>query len=364
MKLSFLGPLYAQKGPYACAYLDTSRDIDDPERAIELRWRHLKQELSAQGADMATTGALAHVVGADRDVPGRHGQAVFATRGRVALADELPQPPARDTARFTMVPDAMPLAVQHAPDIPYAVVVVRRIKGATEETPHVLDVDFQTGRWPMAQVAADEPTRRRVLSGEWRQQAAELAEELERLADDGLAEVIVVAGDAWARGVLTHHLPKRLQDRVTGVETDGQAPEPGRGVLEEQLGYLFQGRMAARDRALTERFLAQRARDERAVEGLTPAVEALQSGRAEALLVNHPVDLPGTLWVGVAPKHIGLSDAELHFRGVHSCWQEPTGAALIRAVVGTGAELVVVPREELPLRDGLGVVLRYAGPGI
>ncbi|CAM5461822.1 hypothetical protein SNARM312S_05972 [Streptomyces narbonensis] len=53
MRLSFLEPLYAEPGPYASVYLDTSRDVERPEREIALRWERLRESLSRQGADRA-----------------------------------------------------------------------------------------------------------------------------------------------------------------------------------------------------------------------------------------------------------------------------------------------------------------------
>ncbi|WP_267887624.1 hypothetical protein [Streptomyces sp. TP-A0356] len=41
---------------------------------------------------------MARTVGDDTGVPGTHGQAVFSAHGRPALLNELPIPPARDTA--------------------------------------------------------------------------------------------------------------------------------------------------------------------------------------------------------------------------------------------------------------------------
>lgn len=361
VKLTFLSPLYARQGPFACVYVDTSRDVDHPEQAIEARWRQLQEELAEQGADTATTGALARVMGADRDVPGRHGQAVFAAHGRLALAEELPQPPAADRARFTMVPDAMPLALQHAPDIPYAAVAVRRVAGEEPGAARPeLEIEIQTGRWPSARVSGGDHALRRVPAGEWRQEAARIAEELAKLAERDGVEAVVVSADARDRAVLVQELPRRMRDLVVGVE-GGRAAAPGRALLEEELDELFQGRRSALDRARIETFVARRARGRGTAEGLMGTVEALRRGQAEALLLNRPVQLPVRLWVGMAPKQVGLSEADLGSLGVRSCWEEPADAALIRAVVGTNAELVVVDREELPLADGVGVLLRRRG---
>lgn len=46
--------------------------------------------------------------------------------------------------------------------------------------------------------------------------------------------------------------------------------------------------------------------------------------------------------------------------GLRFSWEEPAaGAALLRAAAGTRAELIVVPEEELPVEDGVAVLLRY-----
>ncbi|WP_354637271.1 hypothetical protein [Kitasatospora camelliae] len=355
MKLTFLGPLYARQGPFACAYVDTSRDLDDPDQAIDLRRHRLESQLSDQGADLATVGAVVRTIGTDRDLPGRHGQAVFAAHGRLALAEELPEPPPRDTARLTMLPDAMPLALQHAPDIPYAAAAVHRVTEPGGE----LEADLQAGRWPTAKVAPGHRSRRRVPADEWRQASAEVAVQLAELADRTGAEAVDLSGDHWARNTLARDLPKRLRDRAVGIDSNGWDARPERALLEDELGYLFHGRLSAHDQSGVDRFLACRARRSGAVEGLSATVTALHHGQAEAVLINDPFDLHRRLWVGLAPKQIGLTQRELQSLGITKPWEEPADAALIRAIVGTGAELIVVPRDELPLPDGMGALLRY-----
>ncbi|MGR3939542.1 hypothetical protein [Streptomyces sp. BRA346] len=90
---------------------------------------------------------------------------------------------------------------------------------------------------------------------------------------------------------------------------------------------------------------------------------ALQRAQASALLLNPPVDLPVRLWIGSEPTQIALSAADLESFGVLGFPEEPPGAALIRALACTGAELVVVPWDELPLEDRVGALLRYTDPG-
>ncbi|GAA2716860.1 MULTISPECIES: hypothetical protein [Streptomyces] len=364
MKLSFLDRLYEQPGPWASVYLDTSQDIDDPERAIALRWRHLREDLVAGGADSETADALADVLGADREVAGRHGQALFAARGRLVLVEELPEPPQRDVARFGPLPHALPLAVHHAPEIPYAAVALEHL---TPEPEEVL-VEVESGRWPMSRVVPGPAATYRVPAGDWPQQAPDIARHLQELAGSGDAEVIVVRAGAtaeWARGVLVGHLPRRVRDHlitVPGVATAQQTPPrpgPGRALLEDELGDLLADRPSTADHRLLDSYRAQHARRPEASDGLTAVTAALQQGRAEALLVNTPVSIPAPVWTGTEPHRISLSPEELRAFGEPTVRQETAEDALLWAAVGTGAELVVVPRDTLPLHDGVGVLLRH-----
>jgi hypothetical protein len=97
------------------------------------------------------------------------------------------------------------------------------------------------------------------------------------LADHGQAEVIVLGGDVWARGVLSHKLPRRLRDRVISTEDHGPVAAPGRALLETELSDVLRGRRRARDQARIDRFLAHRARHNGGVaEGLMTVLEALR----------------------------------------------------------------------------------------
>jgi hypothetical protein len=360
VKLSFLSPLYARPGPFSSVYLDTSRDGEEAEHAVEVRWRRLREELLQHGTDQATIGALGHVAGTDRSLPGSHGQAIFAAHGRLALAEELPEPPPHDSARTDMLPDAMPLAVQHAPDIPYAALTVHRAEPEPGVHREELEVDLQVGRWPMSRVAGGVLSRRRLPADCWGSEVRQVLGELAGLADEVHAELVVLAGSAHQRAVLVRDLPARLRDRIVTVEGDGHGADSGRALLENELAGLFLGCLSIRDRAHLARFLIQRLDHGSAQEGLAAAVAALRLGQVRALLLNPPGRIDQRLWVGMAPTQIAMTEAELHALGPQSGWQEPADAALIRAVVGTGAELVVVPEEELSLEGGVGVLLRGA----
>ncbi|WP_329190352.1 hypothetical protein [Actinacidiphila glaucinigra] len=339
MKLSFLQPLFTRPGPWASAYLDTSRDIEDPDRVIARRWRHLRDDLTAHGADPATVHALHAAVGTDDDLPGRHGQALFATRGELVLAEELPEPPPRDTAGLEALPDALPLVVQRAPDVPYLELLV----GRTEDGEGIR-VAARTGRWPAGRPDPDPAVRQTVPVQEWPLTAPQLAGDLSDLADRGAAEVLVLGrdpGDPRTAEMLVDHMPEHLRSDLVTVGTARPAGTSGPAPSEELLARALGGRLNAADRARLEAYRVQRARDRTACEGTAAVVAALRGARAAAVLVNDPPPPPGHLWTGP---------------------EEPAGAALLRAAASSGADLVVVPRGTLALDDGVGVLLHRRDP--
>ncbi|MFG2294541.1 hypothetical protein [Streptomyces sp. NPDC048603] len=359
MRLSFLEPLYTEPGPFASVYLDTSRDVEHPDRAIAQRWHRLREKLSRQGADRPLLGVLEEAVGADAEVPGMHGQAIFAANGSLVLDGELPSPPARDSARYGTLPEAMPLINQHLPEIPYLALVVHYGGLPTAETHGWVKVEAESGTWPASAVTPGERLHRRVPVATWHHSAARLGHLLDAWARRTHADALVVAGDQWAGNVLVRRLPHAVRDKV--IRVGGPTPtDTGRALLEPQLGSVFRGRMAAHDQDLVNIFIGRRALGGPAAEGLAAAVAALQRGQVAALLLNHPPDASLRLWTGPHPTQLALTEEELLSCGVRAPREEPADEALVRALVATAAELVVVPEDVLGLDGGVGALLRYA----
>ncbi|MBC2868717.1 hypothetical protein [Streptomyces mexicanus] len=132
---------------------------------------------------------LADAVGADGDVAGRHGQALFAAAGELLLAQVLPRSPARDTGRYSRIPDAMPLAVQHAPDIAYLAVVICRERlpeaDGDEYVPTEVQQDdsiaayLQPGHWPTSAVAPEPLASYGHPADEWQHAAGQVTNAVE-----------------------------------------------------------------------------------------------------------------------------------------------------------------------------------------
>lgn len=50
MKTDLLGPIYTDSGPFASAYIEVSRDLEQGNRVVELGVRAVGEELAEQGA--------------------------------------------------------------------------------------------------------------------------------------------------------------------------------------------------------------------------------------------------------------------------------------------------------------------------
>jgi hypothetical protein len=188
-------------------------------------------------------------------------------------------------------------------------------------------------------------------------------------------EAVIVAGDTRARELLVEKLPDDLRrqavlvDRELPTDSDEftQAAEEVLQQLEDDDA-----------RSHLETFHNQ-AGTGRAVEGLTETLAALRDGQVAELFIGgryldgdrKALELAWAsdpAWVGPGLADIGLSEADLAERGVTDVAQDQLAAALVRAAVGTGAELFLVPPGGTPpgetaLRDDVGALLRYPAPG-
>ncbi|MEU3429706.1 hypothetical protein [Streptomyces gardneri] len=332
MRLSFLEPVYAEPGPYVSVYLDTSRNIEHPERAIALRWQLLRESLSRQGADRRLLNVLEEVVGTDTEVPGVHGQTLFAAHGMLVLNGELPWPPEHDSARYSTLPDAMPLITQHVPEIPYMAVVVHYGGLPTAETHGWVTLETETGTWPVSIVTPGERLHRRVAVATWHRTAPRLGQRLDERARH--ADAVVVGGDEWACNVLVRRLPHALRDKV--VRVGGRTPtDTGRALLEPQLDGVFRGRMAAHDRELVDIFIGRRGRG-RAGRRRVGAGSSRRPGRRRSAHRAGPCDLSGQ--VRVPPQVVSVDDRTDLFAGNRSA--RSTLGGRLAGIVGS---LLAVP---------------------
>ncbi|WFE66279.1 Vms1/Ankzf1 family peptidyl-tRNA hydrolase [Micromonospora sp. WMMD714] len=364
MQLSFLRPLYDRPGPWCSVYLDASRDTQDARPALDLRWRALAEQLVADGADEPTVAALDRVVRGHDPMPGDYGLAAFASRGRVVLSEYLSAPPLRDLAAYTALPHVMPLLAQRGEQVAWVRVLADRTgadavavsAGGVPRRSHVTGTQTyplrrgQSGGWSQSRY-------QRAAMEAWHHNAGDAAAATAELADRVGADVVVVAGDIRATGMIAAQLPSRWQDVVVRTDAGSRAGGADPTAMDD---VTVQTIAEAADRHVTaalDRFGTQ----QDVGAGLDAVVDALQRHQVDTMLLVDDPSAIGELWIG--PRPTDLATAPGGLAAVADPQRVRADAALVRALVGTDADLTVLGPDEAPeLADGLGAVLRYADP--
>jgi hypothetical protein len=367
MKLDFLRPLVDRPGPWASVYLDASRAHENADHEIDLRWRALRSALAEQGCDDKTIEATEAALRSHPYQPGRYGLAIFAHSGEVAVVETLPAPPPSDEAYVGPLPHLMPLIAQRGEEVPYVRVLADRTGAdvdaiAAGGVPRHREVTASE-TFPMRKVHVGGWSHRRYLQAveeTWKRNAGDVAAAAVDLAETVDAEVIVVGGDVRAVQTFTGRLPKRWQDRVVSTDAGSRHAGADEDALDD---VTVQAIADVADRHLREaldRFRAQLA-DGTASTGLTDVVARLQRGQVDTVLLVDDPSSTDMLWIDPDdPTVISVDDHVLREAGVGNPQKVRADAALVRAIVGTGAQLVLVGPDEAPLEHGIGAVLRYA----
>jgi hypothetical protein len=400
VKLTFLRSLYANPASFASVYLDTSGTGRGPElKAVEVRWRDLREELAQSGADRGTLDALgAALTGPGLTAPGT---AAFGQNGTVPLLVRLPAVPPREMARWARLPDVLPLLIQSPPRPPHLLVSASRAGGEVLEVRTAEDVTrerVQGTGWPVHKVKSGgraQLEHQRSAEEAWETNAKELANAVVSVAGAGVAgagvagagvagagvagpraaggqmpEAIIVAGDVRARAMLVDKLPANLASTTVIVDRELPVDSPELTAAAEQVLHQLED---ADCRRRLETFHNQVGTGD-ATEGLAETVAALRDGQVSELflggdyLADDP-DTPGPAWssapawIGPGLADVGLSEEELRERGLTDLARDLASAAIVRAATGTDAELFMIPAGETPLRDDIGALLRYPVPG-
>ena len=361
MQLSFLRPLYDRPGPWCSVYLDASRDTHDSRPALDLRWRALKGQLLEQGADSASIDAVEQVVRRHDPMAGDYGLAVFASRGRVVLTEYLSAPPLKDLATWSALPHTMPLVAQRGEQVAWVRVLADRTgadaiaisAGGVPRRAHVQGREsyqlhrVKPGGWSQSRY-------QRAAMEAWHHNAGDVAAATAELAEKVDADVVVVAGDIRATGVIAAQLPERWQDALVRTDAGARARGADPAAMDDLTVQTIAEVADQRITTALDRFGMQ----EDVGAGLDAVVAALQRNQVDTMLIVDDPSADGQLWIGPEPTDIATDPAQL--AATADPQRVRADAALLRALVGTDAELTVLAPEEAPeLTDGVGAVLRF-----
>jgi peptide subunit release factor 1 (eRF1) len=102
-------------------------------------------------------------------------------------------------------------------------------------------------------------------------------------------------------------------------------------------------------------FKELRGRTDGCAEGPRKVIEALQMAVVDTLLVADD-DEERRAWFGPDPTHVALDRSDVEAMGVSEPEEAPLVDVAIRAAIGTGAHVRVVPRHAIAER--IGAILR------
>jgi len=190
----------------------------------------------------------------------------------------------------------------------------------------------------------------------WEHNARNVAEEVARLAERVDARIVVVAGDVRAIELLREDLPSEIVARLEGVPggraEDGSAAAFHRAVDEAVASAVRQDR-----EALLDLFAQELGQRDRAVQGVARTLRALSMAQVDVLLIRDEPRDDRTVWFGSEPTQVAADRSDLRELGLETAAEGPLVDTAIRAALGTGAGILVLPSGEGP-DEGIGAILR------
>jgi len=272
METGPLRDLVRHDGPFVSAYFDATHLVD-------LRWRAMRDQLDAQGADQATLAVLDTAVLDSAPPPGLAGRALIVHGDRVLLDRYLALPPTGYTARLSALPYLLPLVDLAEPLVPHVIVQV-------DEQGADLRGIGRSGR-PVA-VATVGTRHHGVPHRPWAEELADITEEAVRLVAWLDAPLLVLTGPVGPRRAVRNALPSTHHHLVVELDAGDRTREQ-RGVE------LAVAHLASRRNQDDRRDVVTRFRDEstrltgRAVHGMRAVTAALDAGSVDTLLLSGPL---------------------------------------------------------------------------
>ena len=365
--------LYKHTGPFATAYLDGSRNSEQGQREVELRWRALRAKLAESGAPDEVLTALDSALDTDRSAGGRHGHLVVADVDGVLLDEITDEPPLRDLASWSPLPHLMPFLGRRAEPVPHVVVIADRTgadiylgTGHTETDLRRSQAEELTGpdQQPVHKSRRDTWSERHFqnrVDNNWAENAQNVADAVTTHVKQAAVRLVLVAGEVRARSLVMDALAERLPPEVDLTETtaggraDGAALEPVEQALHDAALRL---RWRHR-REVLARLRQGIGRGDYGVTGLDAVLAALRASQVDTVVISDDPSSTERAWIGDEPLQLARSRQELVELGVTDPKEDRLDAALVRAVAGSGAELLITPNAHDYLTDGIGATLRY-----
>ena len=360
---SDLAGLVTAAGPFLTLQLTTEADVENAAQLSEQRWKAVRDAAAAQGAPEEVLAAVDPIV-PDAHLEGQ-GLAVAAGADGVLHVEHGPRPPDRDLVRWAPLPSLLPVVAWRQASAGYVTVLADRkgadLTGYRREAPHV-HREAGGDEYPIRKPNAGGWSPRRYqerAEHTWEANAADVADQVAKLARRVDARLIVAAGDERAVTLLQEALPAELAGRVQ-VVSGGRSQDGSEHSFQEAARVAVELAVNADEEALLETFREERGQDDRAAEGARAVLSALAMAAVDVLLVSpdDPEDAR-TAWFGPEPTQLAVSAEDLRGLGVAEPVEGRLVDVAVRAALGRGAGIRVV-QPGAGLDGGVGAILRWS----
>jgi hypothetical protein len=344
------------------------------------------RDLGERGVDAATIDALSSARGG-HELGGT--RVLIASHGVVHLAWSLPEGTDTTVVRVGPLPYLLPLVDWAQTRVPHLVVLTNRegadVLAYVGGADPVSSTSVDSGRHPSHKTGTGDWSEHRYqhkVEENWKASAKDVAQAVERAAAEVDPEVIVVAGDVYAVDGLKSHIGKALADKIVVID-GGRAVDGSDQVVADEVLEAVAHRLRDQVADALADFAKYVGRAEEvsashpatdgteyalnAANGVRSVVAAFQKAQVGTLLLASDLEETNPLYFGPAPTMLATAASELEQMGVSDPQQGALADVLLRAALGTGAEVLLVPAGTPDSPDGgVGALLRYsdsaAGP--
>lgn len=362
-----LTTVLSAEGPFVTVHVVSESAVEQAQDRYELLWKDVLSELADKGVDGRTIDAVSAARGTHDQGASRLVVATPAD-GTVRLAVSLGSTPRRQVVDVAPLPHLLPLVDDVTTQVPHVVVVADRtgadVSAYVDSTGTAADqVTVKGGAPDIRKVGVGGWSHHRYQNraeNGWHANAKEIVHSVAQLADQVRAEVVVAVGDQREVQLVRDHLPTHLQDKLLVVE-GGRGQDGSEALVPRRVADALSLHVAQRTLDLLEGYAQERGQGKRAADGVQDVVEALRRSQVETLLLTTDAAAYSTLLFGPEPAQIGTTSDELATLGVDDPQEGPMLDVLIRAALGTGARVQLVPHELATApAGGVGATLRYA----
>jgi hypothetical protein len=357
-----LAELTKLEGPFTTIYLSTEPDVDNQAGRSVVAWRNLRRELEdADVPENVLDGIETYVPDAHKD-----GAAlgVIADDAQVLHVEYGYRPPARDLAIHAALPRLTGFIEWRQAARPYVMVLIDRIGADIEAVrPGGADIDLQ--------VEGHDVNVRKVGPGGWSQRrfqqraenfwednAKAAAALLARAVDAVEPAVVFVAGDVRALQLLREEARQDVVELLHEV-TGGRSEDGSAADMAAEIATALEAISDQETAELLQLFEQERGQHDRASEGVAATIAALERAQVDTLLLVEDLDDARTAWFGPDPTQVAAGPGDLSALGVAAPVEARLGDALVRAALGTGASVRIVPAEA-GIAEGVGAILRWS----